>query len=44
MSNDKNQPSPKSCPGCGQPVNANGNCFNNSCWNAHRKRNQGIGR
>jgi hypothetical protein len=28
------------CPGCGQDTNANGNCFNDSCWNAHSKRNE----
>lgn len=31
------------CPGCGKPVNANGNCFNDNCWNANSKRHDGIG-
>lgn len=29
------------CPGCGEPVNANGNCFNDTCWNANSKRHDG---
>ncbi len=28
------------CPGCGWATNANGNCFNNSCWNANSKRHR----
>ncbi|MEV7091806.1 hypothetical protein AB0M80_03100 [Amycolatopsis sp. NPDC051045] len=31
------------CPGCGQATNANGNCFNDACWNANSKRHDGIG-
>ena len=26
------------CIGCGWPTNANGNCFNDNCWNANSKR------
>ena len=29
------------CPGCGGAVNANGNCFNDNCWNSNSKRHDG---
>ncbi|MFD1048012.1 hypothetical protein ACFQ1S_21965 [Kibdelosporangium lantanae] len=32
------------CPGCGNPVNSNGNCFNDSCWNSNSKRHDGQNR
>jgi hypothetical protein len=38
MANKKDE-RPK-CPGCGEPTNANGNCFNDNCWNANSKRNR----
>jgi hypothetical protein len=37
MGNDK-------CPGCGGPVNSNGNCSTGSCWNANSKRHDGQNR
>lgn len=40
MGQNTKQERPK-CPGCQQAVNANGNCFNSNCWNAHSKRNDG---
>jgi hypothetical protein len=39
----KNEQRPK-CVGCGWDTNANGNCFNDNCWNANSKRHNGIGR
>jgi hypothetical protein len=26
---------------CGWDLNANGNCFNDNCWNANSKRHDG---
>lgn len=40
--NQPDQSHPK-CPGCGRDTNANGNCFNDSCWNANSKRHYGPG-
>ncbi|MEV6876939.1 hypothetical protein [Amycolatopsis sp. NPDC051128] len=28
------------CIGCGWPTNANGNCFNDSCWNSNGNRHK----
>lgn len=30
--------------GCGSDLNANGNCFNDNCWNANSKRHDGQNR
>lgn len=29
------------CSGCGSDVNANGNCFNDNCWNSNSNRHDG---
>lgn len=29
------------CPGCGDPVNSNGNCSNRNCWNSNSARHSG---